>query len=415
MKPSRREFLAAVPSLAISARGPDLSKREVARRHYPQTEGPDAPHTPASFDPWVELNPVNVRHNVDQINRLTQRPILAVIKNNGYGAGLVQIGRVLDPLAPIAGMAVVKIDEAFRLRDANVRKPILLMGAFDDRHMGDLAARGIRPMVYTPPGPELERTAARLQRPLAVHVCVDTGIGRVGVPHREAAGFMRSLGARDAAHVEGTMMTFTEDEPFDREQLGRFTVLLDGLASEGVRMGRRHAASSYALFQRPSTGAAGPFLDMVRPGMAIFGAYPEPGFRDAGLLDLRPALALRTRVVYVKQLREGDSAGYNRAYRATRDVWIATLPVGHADGVPRAVAKGGKVRINGVLYPIVASISASHAIVEVGEQPAVRIGDIATLFDWQDGSRPDDVSAATGVSVYDLLMHLNPLLERRLV
>jgi alanine racemase len=95
-------------------------------------------------------------------------------------------------------------------------------------------------------------------------------------------------------------------------------------------------------------------------------------------------------------------------------VWVATLPVGHADGWPREAAKGAKVRIDGRLYPVIASVSASHTIVEVGPEPAVRIGDVATFFDWAAGSRPEDVNAACGVSVYDLTMHLNPLLPRRL-
>jgi alanine racemase len=156
---------------------------------------------------------------------------------------------------------------------------------------------------------------------------------------------------------------------------------------------------------------------MVRPGMAIFGVYPETGFRTSGVIDLRPAVALRARVAYVKRILKGESAGYNRAYVAPRDVWIATLPAGHADGIPRVAAKGAKVRIGNVLYPIVASVSASHVIVELAQDEAARvqIGDIATIFDWQQGSRPEDISAACGASVYDLLMHLNPSLQRRVL
>jgi alanine racemase len=216
------------------------------------------------------------------------------------------------------------------------------------------------------------------------------------------------------------MMTFTEDAAFDREQLRRFTSLCDELTAGGAALGRRHAASSFTLFQGSAgDGGLGPFLlDMVRPGMAIFGVYSETPFRTAGVLDLKPAVALRARVVYVKRLPKGESAGYNRAYAAQRDTWVATLPVGHADGVPRVLAKGGKVRIGGTLYPIVASVSASHMIVEIGPadsgQPPVNAGDPVTIFDWQDGSRPEDISAACGASVYDLLMHLNPALPRTL-
>ena len=154
---------------------------------------------------------------------------------------------------------------------------------------------------------------------------------------------------------------------------------------------------------------------MVRPGMGLLGIYPDARFKAMKKMDLQTALAMRVRVAYVKQLAAGSSAGYERAYVATRDTWIATLPVGHADGWPRAAAKGGQVRINGRMYPVIASVSASHTIVEIGDSPAVRAGDVATLFDWVDGSRPEDVAAATGASVYDLTMHLSALVPRRII
>src|SRR5207244_11210775 len=137
-------------------------------------------------------------------------------------------------------------------------------------------------------------------------------------------------------------------------------------------------------------------LDMVRPGRAIYGVYSEPPFRGLGLMDLRPAVALRARVAYVKKLRAGDSAGYNRAYLAREDVWVATLPVGHADGLPRAAAKGGRVKIGGRLFPLVATVSASHCIAELGREPLARAGDVATLFDWEDRASPQALASACG-------------------
>jgi len=173
-------------------------------------------------------------------------------------------------------------------------------------------------------------------------------------------------------------------------------------------LGRKHAASSFALFQHPDA-----FLDMVRPGTALFGVYSEAEFRGQEILDLRPGVALKTRVIYVKKLPKNESAGYERVFIAKRDTWLATLPVGHADGLPRSAVQGGRVRIGGALYPVVA-ISASHIIIEIGGEHRVKIGDVATVFDWNEGSRPDDFAAASKASVYDLLMHLNPLLRRQL-
>ena len=396
----RREFLKAAPAFALA---PGTRMSRVA--------ADEGGRVVSSFDPWVELRADHLHHNVMQIQkRVAPRPILAVIKNNGYGMGVVNVASKLEPEPAIHGFAVVKLQEAVTLRDGGVRKPILLMGPFDDKDLEEAVERDIMPMVYTPIGKTLDALAAKRQKPVPLHICVDTGIGRVGVPYREAEPLIRDLAARASTKLEGVMMTFTEDPEFDEEQKRRFRELTIRLASSGIELGRLHAASSFALFQHPDF-----FLDMVRPGMAIFGAYSEPAFRTLGILELRPALALKARVIYVKKLGKDDSAGYNRAYKPGKPTWVATIPVGHTDGLPRLAAKGGKVRIGGRLYPIVASVSASHAILEIGDEKTVEVGDEVAVFDWQDGSRPEDLAAACGASVYDLTMHLNPLLPRRFV
>jgi alanine racemase len=392
----RREFLQA------AVMSPALARRRAAAA---QTSAPVA-----GFDPWVEVNAAHLRANAAAVHKRTGVPTLAVIKNNGYGAGVVQVARALGDVPHIHGFAVVKLQEAVTLREQRISKPVLLMGPASEAELIDLARRNISLMVYTPIGAALERAAARLQRPFRVHVCVDTGLGRVGVPHRQAYDLIADLARAKAVRIDGVMMTFTEDREFDREQLRRFRELVARLDEARIPSGFRHAASSYTLFQHPDA-----FLNMVRPGMALYGIYPEAPFRTSGALELTPAIALKARVAYVKQLQPGDSAGYNRAYVAQRPVWIATLPVGHADGLPRTAAKGGRIRIGGELYPIVASVSASHTIVEVGSERRVDIGDEATVFDWTAGSRPEDLAAACGASVYDLTMHLNPLLERRVI
>ena len=395
---NRRAFLSVSTLSAASTLLPRTLEAQ-ARKAGTPTE---------AFDPWLEVHPANLAHNVGEVARVAgKRPILAVIKNNGYGLGVATVARLLEPLPEIAGFAVVKLDEAVTLRDRGIKKPVLLMGPFTAGDLATLTSRDIMPMVYTPIGGELEEAAATLSRPLDIHVCVDTGIGRVGVPHSQAASLIRDLAARRNVRLAGVMMTFTEDQAFDQEQLARFTALATDLTSSGVSLGRRHAASSFTLFQHDNA-----WLDMVRTGMVLYGVYPDPKFRTGAKVALRPAVALRARVAYVKKLAAGTSAGYERAYMAKQDTWVATLPVGHTDGWPRVAAKGARVRINDRHFPVIASVSASHTIVEIGAEEVVRAGDVATMFDWTDGSRPEDVAVASGASVYDLLMHLNPLLPR---
>jgi len=407
MKHSRRAFLeAGLAFPVVLTASPSLASAQ-------STES--AASKDSSFDPWVEIHRENLRHNVQEISRrASSRPILAVIKNNGYGMGVTNVAELLEPQPEIFGFAVVKLHEAFSLRDAGIRKPVLLLGPFDEKNLEDAVARRIMPMIYTSLGSALDKIAAKTQKPVPLHICIDTGIGRVGVPYREAPPLVRDLAVRKSVQIHGTMMTFTEDPDFDKEQLRRFQETCAALEKEGIALGKKHAASGFSLFEHPEA-----FLDMVRPGMAIYGIYSENEFRRTAVMDLRPAISLKARVIYVKKLRKGDSAGYNRTYMAKEDIWMATLPVDHADGWPRSAAlareKGAKVRINNDLFPVIASVSASHCIVEVGREERVKIGDIATFFDWQPGSRPEDVSESCGASVYDLTMHLNPLLPRRTV
>ncbi|HLF20187.1 MAG TPA: alanine racemase, partial [Bacteroidota bacterium] len=348
MKISRRQFVHSTLAL------PALSSWQTPAQEI-------SVRANSSFDPWVEVHSKNLEHNISEIGRLVEpRPILAVIKNNGYGLGITNVARILENQRMIHGFAVVKLHEAISLRDSGIRKPILLLGPFDEEELSEAINRNVMPMVYTPFGPTFDKLATKSGKSTEIHICVDTGIGRVGVPYKDAKALIRDFAARKSVRIAGVMMTFTEDPEFDQEQFSRFQVLCDSLEKEGITLGRKHAVSSFGLFQHRDK-----FLDMVRPGMAIFGIYPENEFRNAGTLDLRPAVSLKTRVIYVKQLAKGESAGYNRSFIAQDDLWVATLPVGHADGIPRAVTKGARIRIANDLYPVVA-LSASHCIVNLG-------------------------------------------------
>src|SRR5712691_8547209 len=177
MKPSRRSFLEATLALpALLDASPSFAATAPASESTASID--------SSFDPWVEIHRENLRHNVQEISRrAASRPILAVIKNNGYGTGVAN---------------VAQLHEAISLRDAGIRKPILLLGPFDEQNLEDAVARGIMPMIYTPLGPALDKIAAKTQKLVPLHICIDTGIGRVGVPHYMAAPLVRDLASRKA-------------------------------------------------------------------------------------------------------------------------------------------------------------------------------------------------------------------------
>lgn len=368
---------------------------------------------PDRFDPWIEVDAAALRHNVRQVARLTgNRPILAVVKNNAYGLGLAGATGVLEALPEIAGFAVVKAEAAIALRDAGVRKPVLLMAMFSDADGIDLAARNIHFSLYSDDaGQRVGRVAARLGRAVPAHWYLDTGMGRMGMPAHRAVSWMATVAGGAGVRIEGAFMAFTEEPDFDPEQLRRFNAVAAEARHRSIPLGRLHAASSNGVFHLPDA-----HLDMVRPGIALFGGYPSDPPAERPLAELRPAIRLRARVVRVVRLRPGDTVSYGRHYVAQKPTWVATLPVGHTDGYPRRAVNGGRVLIGNRLYPVIGAVSASHCIVEVGDEPTVAIGDLATCFGPDDPAiTPTAFAETTGVSVYDVFMHLNPDLPRIVV
>jgi alanine racemase len=155
---------------------------------------------------------------------------------------------------------------------------------------------------------------------------------------------------------------------------------------------------------------------MVRPGILLFGGYPSRPEEERAKAVLRSAIALKCRVVRVEQLRKGDSVSYGRDYVAERPTWIATLPAGHVDGYPRGAVNGARVAIGDATYPVIGAVSASHVIVELGESESARVGDVATLIgDDPVAVSPNEVASAAEASVYDIFMHLNPMLPRYVI
>lgn len=365
-----------------------------------------------TYDPVIDVHVSAIRHNVAEVARLCSgRPILAVVKNNGYGLGLTNVGPILDGLDEVAGLAVVKADQAIALRDAGVRKPVLLMGLFSEENGPELVARGIQLAPYTDGVHRvLGRLAAKYNRDVPVHLYIDTGMNRVGVPFRRAVPWIEAVANEAGIRIEGTFTTFTEEDEFDSEQLRRFHDLANGARQRGLKLGRLHAASSHGLFYRPDA-----LLDMVRPGLVLYGAYPA-GATTKNLADLLPAFQLRARVVRVERIEAGDSVSYGRLFVADKPTWVATLPIGHADGYPRNAVHGCEVLIGDGLYKVIGAVSASHTIVELGDEKRAEIGDEATLIGPQNPAvYPNTVAERAGISVYDVLMHLSARLPKRIV
>jgi alanine racemase len=395
MTQTRREFLAASASVLIA---PKLNAR---RTVSPPFQG---------YDPWIEVDAAALRFNLGQIRRLCARPVLAVVKNNAYGLGLVQAARVLEPESGISGFAVVRTAEAIALRDAGVRKPILLMARAADNDILELIERNIEFAIFADDDVARLRERAGI-RSVGVQFYVDSGMGRMGVPYHRALPLLQQ--ARDARslNVRGMFTELAEDAIFDLEQLRRFRELGEKAKAANLPTGPLHAASSHGVYHL----TAGCF-DQVRTGMALYGGYPDEAAVEKAKAELHVAVRLRARVARVEQLRAGDSVSYGRNYIASKPTWIATLPVGHADGYPRAAVKGAHVLIGSNTYPVIGAVSASHCIVELGDEQRVRIGDVATLMGPDHPTiHPNAIANTIGAGVYDLFMHLSPSLPRTVI
>ncbi|GMQ82724.1 MAG: alanine racemase [Rhodothermia bacterium] len=366
-----------------------------------------------SVDPWIVVSRDALLHNTQQVSRLAGgRPILAVVKNNAYGLGLGTASGILADFAEIGGFADVKASSCLKLRENGVSKPVLLMGLTPDELGAELIRHDIQLSAYTPGAVErLTPLARKAGKPASVHFYLDTGMGRMGMPFRKALPWMKTVASSPLISVEGTFMAFTEDQEFDLVQLERFKDLVGRANADRVPTGRIHAASSNGVFHLPEA-----HFDMVRPGIALYGAYPSRPDEERGIATLIPAFSLKTSVVRVARLQKGDGVSYGRYYVAEKPTWIATLSIGHADGYSRRAVDGAEVLIGDQLYPVIGAVSASHTIVELGDEKTVDVGDTASLIGPEHPAiHPNNFADTVGISVYDVLMHMNPDLERVVV
>jgi alanine racemase len=314
------------------------------------------------------------------------------------------------------GLAVVRVDEALALRDANVSKPILMMAHASAQESELLARHGVRLTPFHSDSQAwLTTLAERLGAPVPVHLFVDTGMNRIGMPYDRAVAWIVALASCEAVNVEGTYTMFSgahrDGESFDLEHLRRFTEVVAHCRASGIDLGLLHGAPSHQVVHLPEARE----LDLIRPGGAMYGM---PSYRtDAkgeSIMDLRPVFRLRARIVRVEQLAAGEGVSFQHRYRAAEATWVATVPIGHTDGYPRGAAGRVKALVGDRLYPVIAEVSSNHTILEIGRERTVEVGDIATLVGPDhDEIAPIAVAVESGLERdYWIATRLNALLHR---
>ena len=314
-----------------------------------------------------------VRHNVSAL-KPADSELMAVVKANAYGHGDVEVARAaLRGGATWLGVALV--EEGFRLRDAGIDAPVLTLSEFPEGSESDALEAGLTPTVYSEAGLKgLAAAAGRLGRSVSVHVKVDTGMHRVGVwPPDDAIDLARR--AQDAGLlVQGLWTHFASadvDDATTLEQLRGFLLLVKRCFSQGIRPAYAHAANSAALIKHPES-----HLDIVRPGMAIYGLTPGV---DISRLGLRPALTWGSAVAISKRLPAGERLSYGHTYQLDRDSTVVTVPVGYADGYSRRLSSRADVLIRGKRFPVAGNVTMDQVLVDCGDEPVVACEEVILL------------------------------------
>ena len=327
---------------------------------------------------WAEIDLDAIRANVGAFASLVApASVCAVVKADGYGHGAVEAGTAaLEGGA--ACLAVALVEEGVELRAAGVSAPILVLSEPVPEAADSVVAHGLTPVVYTSGGIDaLAKAAASARVTLPVHLKIDTGMHRVGAEPSGAIELARHVLEAENLELGGVCTHFAvADEPennYTELQSEQFDHVLDELRGAGIAPGTVHACNSAAALTAPDAR-----YDMVRIGIGIYGVPPAPALD--GMLDLRPAMALKARVSYVKQLPAGARVSYGLRYELPAAARIATVPAGYADGVPRELSlNGGEVLIRGRRFPIVGTVTMDQFMVDTGDA-IVEVGDDVVLL-----------------------------------
>ena len=360
---------------------------------------------------WAEVDLRAVAHNVAQVRGQLSAAtaLMAVVKADGYGHGAVPVGGA----ALAAGarwLAVSTLAEGLALRAGGITAPVLMLGPVPEGGEVEVVEADLRASVHEPEAvARLAAAASTAGRVIRVHLKVDTGMARLGCPPEEGQILARRIQDAPGLELEGLWTHFAEaDDPDSSrtsQQLQVFLRVVGELATAGISPPVLHAANSAAALLYPSTQ-----LVMVRCGLPLYGYVPA----TAADLDLRPALAWKTRVVAVRQLQPGDRVGYGGTFSASAPTRTATVATGYADGYRRALSSRGEVLLGGRRVPVVGRVSMDFFTVDASSVPEVAVGDEVVMIGSQGGERisAEEVAISLDTISWEVLTAIGPRVER---
>ena len=337
-------------------------------------------------------------------------PVMGIVKANAYGHGLVPVARHLVA-SGVDQLGVAFLEEGVALREAGIDVPILVLGGIFGPQIGAFIDRDLEITVSSLDKlRQVEAVAEAKGKRAVVHLKIDTGMERVGVHDYSCAGFIEAAAASRWCEIKGVYshLACADDpqSPMTARQVERFADACAHFERIGAPMPIRHLANSGGVLHFPDT-----WLDMVRPGILLYGVMPDP----ASLLTVavRPALSLKSAVVYFKVVKAGNTVSYGATWKAERDCRIVTVPIGYGDGFSRALSSRGEVLIRGKRYPIVGRVCMDQFMANIGWDSAYNEDEVVLIgTQGADTIRAEDLAAVIGTIAYEVLTGLNERIPR---
>ncbi len=358
---------------------------------------------------WAEVNLDNLAHNLFQVKKLLAAgtKVMVTIKADAYGHGLIPVAKKLVSCG-VDYLGVASIDEGIRLRKANINIPILVLGLVLKKDIAPLFSYKLSTTVCDEELPlALNRKARALGKSINVHIKVDTGMGRLGVLAGDAYALVKKIQELKFIHTEGvfTHFAFADlNRDFTEYQIDLFNRLIAKLNKQSIHIPLIHAANSMGILDYKNS-----HFNMVRPGLVIYGLYPKENLN----IGLKPALSLKTKIVYFKSLPKGYGISYGHDYITPKKTTVVTLPIGYGDGYPRNLTNKGPVLIRGRKFRVSGRVCMDQIMVDVGDL-RVKVGDEAVLIGSQGKHKitVEELAVLSGTIPYEIACGLGSRIPR---
>lgn len=355
---------------------------------------------------WVEINLSYLGFNLAQLRKFVapEVKIMPVVKADAYGHGIVEVSQYLISQG-IDYLGIATVDEGICLRKAGLVTPLLILGSILPEETDLLLEYNLIPTICNwETALALNNLAGQRNLSARVHIKIDTGMGRIGIWHEEVLEFFLKIRELINLDIEGIWTHFAsaEEEDFTNLQLTRFNFVLGGLKSIGFNFSYIHAANSTAILKNKDS-----HFNLVRPGLTLYGVYPDISLKE--IIELKPVMNIRTKVIFIKKVPAGHSISYGRTFTTQRESLIATLPVGYGDGYSWTLSNRAMVLVRGRRVPVVGRVCMDQIMIDVTDIEDVRLGEEVVLLGEQGNERitVEELAGLSGTIPYEVLCRIN--------